>query len=390
MARKRVLTARLAANMIAAENVYTSDGQLLFPDMTVLTEEVIEALKDHSVFAVRIQVADDGKTPLLGDPSQSEKVRPADNLKVDFAPDYSAGREEKVNYYNAVRKTPEYKEFSQSFLNTVDRTKDMFNRVVMQNEKVDSDVILADVEEVVVKSRNSLHILDMLQCMRGFDDVTYVHSVNVALLSNMIGKIAFPDISKDEMDVLTIAALLHDIGKMMIPDEVLNKPDRLTISEFNIIKTHVLHGSNILKGMQLDPRVAEVALHHHERCDGSGYPDALKEGQIIPFARIVAIADAYDAMTSKRVYRNAICPFKVIDIFEHEGLAKYELNYLLPFLSMAAQAYINTEVRLSNNEIGRVVMLNSDELSRPVVKVGQNFYDLAKKRSITIEKLMDE
>ena len=95
-----------------------------------------------------------------------------------------------------------------------------------------------------------------------------------------------------------MAGLLHDIGKMMIADDVLLKKDRLTIAEFNLVKTHVLHGNNILKKMNLDPRIAEVAMRHHERCDGSGYPGGYKRNQIDPFSKIVAIADTYDAMTS--------------------------------------------------------------------------------------------
>lgn len=398
MAGKRILTSRLTINMIAADDVYTADDQLLFPEGTVLTEEAIEALKDHSVFAIRIKVDEDGKTPLLGEVLSEERQdeiveKPAENLSVDFAPkepDYNA--EEKAgdeNYYDAVRKTSEYQEFNKSFLDTVDRMKNLFNRVVMQNEGIDSEAILADVEEVVAKSRNSLHILDMLQCMSGYDDVTYVHSLNVALLSNMIGKIVFPKMSKEELDVLTLAGLLHDIGKMMIPDEVLQKNGHLTISEFNVIKTHVLHGNNILKSMNLDPRIAEVAMRHHERCDGSGYPGGYYSNQIIPFAKIVAIADTYDAMTSDRIYRKAICPFDVIHMFEREGLVKYEVEYLLPFLATAVQAYMNTEVRLTTDEIGKVVMVNMEELSKPVVKVGAVYYDLTKERSISIDRIID-
>ena len=399
MAGKRVLTARLTVNMIAADDVYTTDDQLLFTEGTVLTEEIIDALKDHSVFAIRIKVGEDGKTPLMGEPpaegeaENTENAESTESTEVDYSPaepDYSnLAAADDENYYDAVRNSADYKEFHATFLKTIDKMKGVFNRVVMQNEKIDSDNILADVEEVVSKSRNSLHILDMLQCMKGFDDVTYVHSLNVALLSNMIGKIVFPKMSKEDLDVLTLSGLLHDIGKMMIPDEVLQKKGHLTIAEFNVIKTHVLHGSNILKGMDLDPRIAEVAMRHHERCDGSGYPGGYHDNQISPFAKIVAIADTYDAMTSDRVYRKAICPFDVIHMFEREGLVKYEVEYLLPFLETAVQAYMNIEVHLTTDEIGKVVMVNTDELSKPVVKVGSVYYDLTKERAISIDRIID-
>ena len=231
--------------------------------------------------------------------------------------------------------------------------------------------------------------MDMLQCMHGYDDVTYVHSMNVSLLSNVIGKLVFPDISESELEILTLSGLLCDIGKIMISDDVLMKNDHLTISEFNMVKTHVLHGNNIIKGMNLDPRVAEVAMRHHERCDGSGYPGKYQQNQIPPFAKIVAIADTYDAMTSDRIYRKAICPFEVIHMFETEGLVKYEVEYLLPFLTTAVQAYVNTQVHLSTDEIGKVVMINRRELSRPIVKVGEVYHDLLKERDIVIDGMVD-
>ncbi len=395
MAGKRMLTARLVINMIAADDVYTSEDQLLFPEGTVLTEDVIAALKEHSIFAIRIKVdEEDGKTPILWEgKTEASAELPAKDLEKAFAPtepSYPLNEDiEEENYYDAVRKTPEFKEFSETFLNAVDHMKDTFNRVVMQNDEIDSKEILSEVENVVAKSRNSLHILDMLQCMKGYDDVTYVHGLNVALLSNMIGKLVFPNISEEDLEVLTLSGLLADVGKMMISDDVLQKNDRLTIPEFNVIKTHVLHSNNILKGMNLDPRIAEAAMRHHERCDGSGYPGGYHQDQISPFAKIVAIADTFDAMTSDRVYRKAICPFEVIHMFEREGLVKYEVEYLLPFLTTAVQAYVNTEVCLSTGEIGKVVMINEKELSRPVVKVGDVYHDLSKEHSITIDRILD-
>lgn len=394
MAGKRMLTARVAVNMIAADDVYTAEGQLLFTEGTVLTEEVIEALKERSIFAVRIKVDDeDGKTPVYAEPVVEEQTAAGENEAVSFVSSEPSGKKvsgtDEKGYYETVKETTEFKKFNDKFLKTIAHMKETFNRVVMKNQEIDSEEILAEVESIVATSRNSLHILDMLQCMKGYDDVTYVHGLNVALLSNMIGKLVFPKISDEDLKVLTLAGLLHDIGKMMIPDNVLQKNGHLTISEFNLIKTHVLHGNAILKNLNLDPRIAEVAMRHHERCDGSGYPGGYTRGQMSPFSKIVAIADTYDAMTSDRVYRKAICPFDVIHMFEREGLVKYEVEYLLPFLTIAVQAYLNTEVQLSTDEIGKVVMINVDELSKPIVKVGGVYYDLTKEHTISIDRIID-
>lgn len=384
MAAKRILTSRAAENMVVADDVYTTDDKLVIPEGTVLTEEIIKSLKEYGIFAIRIKVdEEDGSIPLEDDSEEEETKEIVKTPK-------RRTQEEQQNYLRQIKESKEFEEFHSAFIDSVDNLKSLFNKVVMHNEEIDSKAILEDVENVVDKGRNGIHILDMLQCMRGYDDVTYVHSVNVAMLSNMIGRTVYPDISKEELDILTLSGLLHDIGKMMVPDNIIQKNGRLTLPEYNVVKTHVLFGNNILKGLKnLDPRVAEVAMRHHERCDGTGYPGGYRREQIEPFARIVAIADTYDAMTSDRVYRAALCPFDVIHMFEREGIVKFDVEFLLPFLEKAVQAYLNTEVKLSTNEVGKVIMINHNEYSKPVVQVGNEFYDLSKESSdIVIDKVL--
>lgn len=388
MAAKRILTSRATQNMIVADDVYTSDDKLVIPEGTVLTEDIIDSLKEYGVFAIRIKVDEDGNNAA----AENEKVMPAGDevLNEQRQKIKNSAEQEHESFLKQVKESKEFEVFHSAFVDSVDNLKNVFSKVVMHNEQIDGESILSDVENVVSKGRNSIHILDMLQCMRGYDDVTYVHSVNVALLSNMIGRIVYPDISDEELKVLTLAGLLHDIGKMMVPDNIIQKKGRLTLPEYNLVKTHVLFGNNILKGIDnLDPRIAEVAMRHHERCDGTGYPGGYKREQIEPFARIVAIADTYDAMTSDRAYRAAICPFDVIEMFEREGIVKYDVEFLLPFLEKAVQAYMNTNVRLSTNQIGKVIMINKNEFSKPVVQVGDEFYDLSKETNdIVIDKVL--
>lgn len=388
MAAKRILTSRATQNMIVADDVYTSDDKLVIPESTVLTEDIIDSLKEYGVFAIRIKVDEDGNNAA----AENEKVMPAGDevLNEQRQEIKNSAEQEQESFLKQVKESKEFEVFHSAFVDSVDNLKNVFSKVVMHNEQIDGESILSDVENVVSKGRNSIHILDMLQCMRGYDDVTYVHSVNVALLSNMIGRIVYPDISDEELKVLTLAGLLHDIGKMMVPDNIIQKKGRLTLPEYNLVKTHVLFGNNILKGIDnLDPRIAEVAMRHHERCDGTGYPGGYKREQIEPFARIVAIADTYDAMTSDRAYRAAICPFDVIEMFEREGIVKYDVEFLLPFLEKAVQAYMNTNVRLSTNQIGKVIMINKNEFSKPVVQVGDEFYDLSKETNdIVIDKVL--
>ncbi len=373
--------------MVTSEDVYTTDNQLIIPKGTVLTEDIIAALKDHSVFAIRVDTGGDGVTPVLMD-EQEQEAMAEDTSGEDIAIEPGILEIPEDDGIPNTSETKEFREFESSFMESVDDLKNVFNSVVMKNEEIDTSLLLSDVKEVVSKGRNSFHILDMLQCMRGYDDVTYVHCMNVALLSNLIGRTVYPEISHEELEVLTLSGLLCDIGKILVPEEVINKAGRLTLPEYNIAKTHVFHGNNILKGLNLDPRIAEVAMRHHERCDGSGYPGGFRGDQIEEFARIVAIADTYDAMTTDRPYRPAICPFEVIHMFEREGLVKYDVKFLLQFLEKAAHAYVNTKVKLSTGETGRVIMINRKELSKPVVKVGDKYYDLSTETSIRIQNII--
>ena len=102
---------------------------------------------------------------------------------------------------------------------------------------------------------------------------------------------------------------------------------------------------------------------HHERCDGSGYPLGLDSNKTEPFAKIIAICDCYDAMTSPRPYRDSLCPFEVIEFFEYDGLQKFDPQYLIPFLHGIVDNYINTKVLLSNGKEGNIIMINHSNLT---------------------------
>ena len=126
--------------------------------------------------------------------------------------------------------------------------------------------------------------------------------------------------NEEESENLKNAAYLHDIGMMGIPDIILNKPSKLLDAEYDIIKQHVTIGADVLHNISLVPHAEEVARFHHERYDGKGYPQGLKGEDIPVYARIVAVADSYDAMNSKRIYRNAIPQYVIRrEIIENKG-----------------------------------------------------------------------
>ena len=122
--------------------------------------------------------------------------------------------------------------------------------------------------------------------------------------------------------------------------------------------------------------------------DGTGYPNGLRSDQIDDYAKIVSIADVYDAMTAARVYRMPQCPFKAIEMFEAEGLQKYDPHFILVFLERVVSSYINNNVRLSDGRIGEVIMINPSKLSKPMVRIGQDYIDLSKEPKLSIKDLV--
>ena len=150
----------------------------------------------------------------------------------------------------------------------MNKLKEFFTAATQRGQKLNSDELLASVSKLF-KSRNTIiELFDMLFNMRVVDDAIYSHSINVGLVSRMIGR--WLKLDSHDLDTLTLAGLLHDIGKVMIPEDVLTKPDKLTDEEFALIKRHPKLGYDILKNQPLDPHVKKAALMHHERCDGTG------------------------------------------------------------------------------------------------------------------------
>ncbi len=162
------------------------------------------------------------------------------------------------------------------------------------------DAILADLRE------NS-GVCNGVYSIRSYDQNTYTHSINVCILSLLIADDLGWPLAK--LRVLGIGALLHDIGKILMPVQILNKPGALTDEEYSLIKTHAEKGYELLSAcFDAGSGAARIALEHHERLDGSGYPKNLKGSQISDFGKITAVADVYDAMTTDRPHRKAIFP----------------------------------------------------------------------------------
>lgn len=264
-------------------------------------------------------------------------------------------------------------------------------KIYFQHVRLTNRIPIFEVKEILLPLLDKLAIsyglMELLGELREKDDYTYCHSLGVGLISGMIGR--WMEFGKRELSALTVAALFHDVGKIKISSEILNKPGKLTKREFEIIKRHTVYGYELIKNSEgATHRQALVALQHHEREDGSGYPFGIKQDRIDLFSKIVAVADVFHAMTSRRAYHDAIPFYKVIRQMQQDIFGKLEPKIVNLFIQKIMNTLVGKEAILSDGRRGRIVMVNPHCPADPLVKVGAAFLDLSKNRSIYLEEIL--
>ena len=207
-----------------------------------------------------------------------------------------------------------------------------------------------------------------LYSLKSHDDYTFQHSVNVSVLSIVLGIKA--GLNGIELKELATAALLHDIGKMHIPFKILSKDSNLTDEEYEIVKSHTNEGfSFLLNDANVSPKIAIVAYQHHEWEDGSGYPDGIDGNNIHTYSKIVALIDSYDALTSDRAYRKRYNNDEALRIIYKESVGKFDPNILNLLENCVARYPSGSLVKLMTGETAIILRNNSEFLSQPVIKL---------------------
>jgi HD-GYP domain-containing protein (c-di-GMP phosphodiesterase class II) len=246
------------------------------------------------------------------------------------------------------------------------------------------------VERLIANILDSDKIVASLCDVRSIDEYTFSHSVNVSVISIVTGIGA--GFKEDTLKDLGIGALLHDLGKVKVDDAILRKPGSLTSIEYDEVKRHTLYGYEILKNSgNISQDACDIALSHHERLDGSGYPRKLRNNDILTFARIVAIADVYDALTTDKVYRRKMMPHDVLDYMLSLGGKHFDKNLLDTFVRHIAYYPVGTAVILNSGEKGLVSEYNPYFPNRPVVRVviDEDGHVLKKFREVDLSKKLE-
>lgn len=317
--------------MTLGDNLYNNTGDLMLSRGQVLTPEYVSSIKRLKYNGIYID----------------------DDISKDI---------EVINVINDKVRADTVRAIKETFIYGEKGNK--INKSHVNNARKQIDLI---VDEICGNKELMVNMVDM----KVFDDYTYYHSVNVAVLSIVLGLAL--ELDRDDLRNLGFAAILHDIGKVFIDKSILNKPDYLSTSEFEEIKAHSLLGCNhIKKGYGVPLEAYMGILDHHERYGGGGYPNNLKGDRISVFGRIISLADVYDSLTSDRPYRGALLPSDAMEYIMGSTMTLFDPKFVEIFVRKIAPYPIGTCVKLSNGLTGIVVENYENLCMRPKVRIFQD------------------
>ncbi len=391
---QKLSTFDLVPGMILAEDVLNFDRQTILSKGTELTDVLISRIELNGVLSVYIEEDSAPEKPDIFNLEPLEKPEgygpapqtprrdvppPPPGSNAEYAPSHPS-------YSERIRSSQEFKDFKKTFDTATENFKFQLNEMIENTAAVDTGELIKAPLKLIEQSGSGSNTFDMIHNMRDYDDLTYAHSMNVALLNYVSA--SWLGWNEADREMAMACGMLHDIGKLQVSHAILTKPGKLDPVEYKHIQKHPLYGYKILKEKDFDEHILNTALMHHERYDGSGYPLQLSGQSIDKFARLTAISDVYEAMTAARVYRGPLCPFRVIEIFEEEGFEKYDAEYVLTFLSNVGATYVRNACELSDGREAEIIMLNKEKLSRPVVQCGYDYIDLMQHPDLSIDKLL--
>lgn len=283
-----------------------------------------------------------------------------------------------IRVYKTIKSETRNSGFSDCFIKNYGETVCSVKKIITSlsaGHALDYDEIIKISENMVENTDiSSCYIVKNMSHLKSVDEYTYTHSVNVAFYSMLMAK--WLGLPVEEISLAVQSGLLHDIGKVEIPPSILKKKGPLTENEFSIIKTHPLHGYELLSECSnMDMQIKEVALLHHERLNGSGYPKGITSISLL--ARIVSIADVYDAMTSDRVYKKGVTPFKAFEFFLQKGISLFDWHILNVFITNMSAFLVGSTVEFTSGLKARIVYIPPDKPLRPIACIDSNFFDFS-------------
>lgn len=345
MYTKKIFIYNLKKDMVISEDLIVNGRKLLNKDYKI-TDNILDSLR---------------------------KNYPSYNVSI-----YSDDAEAFIESENS-----KFESLENQLLHTESLIKNLFSKI-----KENSTANLADIRSITVKvmeyaENYPTNIIKLLNRSSSAEEYLYFHSLNVALLSVLIGK--WLNLPKNALINLASAGVLHDIGKLFIPEKIINKKGHLTSEEFKICKTHSLKSYEIAKTIAfLSPSVLQAILFHHERIDGSGYPTHLEKDTIPLFARIVAVADVFDAITSNHCYKKKNNPLYALKSIYEESFSKLDPRTCTVLLHSISNFYEGQKIKLNTGEIAYILKLNINNYTKPIICLGNDVIDLSSQDVLSI------
>jgi HD-GYP domain len=312
-------------NMQVARNIYSADGQILLAEGVSLTANYINRLQELGIMSLYIT------DQLIG------KVEVDDLVRIQT----------RIEAMKAVKEVM---------------------RNIRDGRSVSGEKVYRVISEVLDEILSNRSISFSLVDIRAMNDYLFGHCLTVCILSLMTGVAAGYNFSR--LRDLAMGAILHDVGKVSIADNILNKAGALTTAELAEIQKHAQLGYDILKKCNdISSVSSHIAWQHHEKFNGTGYPRGLKGQEIHEFARIAAIADVYDALSTDRIYRKRWLPHEVLEYIRDKDKTDFDPDFSKLFLDNIAPFPIGSMVLLSNGEKGVVIKVSKKFAARPLVRV---------------------
>lgn len=347
----------LRSGMKVGRSVKDFDGNVIIKANLKLTSELLDKLRGKNVFSVYIDVTPEEYAPVT---AKQEFL-----LDADFMECYKTCFATTQNLYYGCANTGEI---------------DM---------KELAELIRA--ENVTELCGDGTKAITQIHNMKRDGDYIIHHALNVGILSGIMAR--WLDFRAQQVGELIMTGLLSEIGKMKISKGILNKTGKLDEDEFNEVKKHTVYGYAMLLESPLKKlkNVLLGVLHHHERCDGSGYPSKLTAEKISDFGKIIAVLDIYDAMATNRSYAKRNSPFDIIKVLYGDALAgKLDTNFVVVFVKNLLRAINGSWVGLSDGQRAKIVYIDDSRVtSLPVVQTTKgDFIDLNRRTDLTVDSIL--
>ena len=358
----------LIEGMVFGDDVIDKEGRLLVSKNTVLTREILERLKKFSsrkFFSMKVLLSELNIKTVVKLENGSVQEVASSQIKMEHTKERLVIKEKFEEMHKSIKQS--FDELSRN--NTSPKVK----------KELDNTV-----EEIKNNLSVNIELLNEILDVKATDEYLYNHSLNVAVVSNLIGR--WIGLEQKDLDILILAGLVHDIGKLRVNPTILNKPGKLTDEEFAEMKKHPEYSYQMLMEMGYkDNAILKAVTFHHEKEDGSGYPLKISGDKITIHAKILAIADIFDAMTSNRVYKARVSPFKVLEMFQNQNFGKLDYKIIMVFIKRFTENYVGSEVILSNNQRAKIVSLNAYEITKPLLVTSEGkFIDISREREVQI------